>query len=262
MLAGLRPPTIQDRAIGYTVHSCFHSGRPRGLKRPNGVVEPNVYAARHGKTGGHVVIFNERHGDFIGDFACGSKNVPDELLATFVLWMCLATEDELNAPRPDVAEALEVTGLKDRREQLISTLSKGYRQRVGLAQAIVHKPDVLVLDEPTNGLDPMQIRAIRELIARLAKNSTIILSTHILQEIEAVCDRILVMIQGSLVADAPLDELVSSDGVAVSLAPELAGDERVVAKLGAVAGVRAVRRLGRTASVVMLESTKCNDRRG
>jgi ABC-2 type transport system ATP-binding protein len=143
-----------------------------------------------------------------------------------------------------VIEAAEATDLVDRLQDSIATLSKGYRQRVGLAQAIVHKPDVLVLDEPTNGLDPTQIRAIRGLIARLAKSSTIILSTHILQEIEAVCDRILVMIQGSLVADASLDELLTSNAVAVSLASDLADDARVARCLEALDGVVAVTGLG------------------
>ena len=116
----------------------------------------------------------------------------------------------------------------------IGTLSKGYRQRVGIAQAILHRPDVLVLDEPTNGLDPVQIQSIRELIRKLSEDTTIILSTHILQEIEAVCDRVLVMIEGSLVADDPLAELLSSDVVRVSVG---ANATDVEARLASVPGV-------------------------
>jgi ABC-2 type transport system ATP-binding protein len=138
-----------------------------------------------------------------------------------------------------VAAAVSV-GVETHLVRPIGTLSKGYRQRVGIAQAILHRPDVLVLDEPTNGLDPVQIQSIRELIRELSASTTIILSTHILQEIEAVCDRVLIMIEGRLVADEPLSELVASDRVHVSLggAPDLAPG--VESRLSAVAGVRSV----------------------
>jgi ABC-2 type transport system ATP-binding protein len=116
-----------------------------------------------------------------------------------------------------VIKAATATGLMDRLVQPISTLSKGFRQRVGIAQAILHEPDVLVLDEPTNGLDPMQIQAIRELIRKLGERTTVILSTHIMQEVEAVCDRVLILIDGHVAADAPLRELLSSSSIVVSV---------------------------------------------
>ncbi|MCB9663303.1 MAG: ATP-binding cassette domain-containing protein [Alphaproteobacteria bacterium] len=144
-------------------------------------------------------------------------------------------------PAPDlearVAEAVVATGLGDRLLSPIGTLSKGLRQRVGIAQAIVHRPEVLVLDEPTNGLDPTQIQAIRELIRRLGERSTIILSTHILQEIEAVCDRVLVMIDGSLAADAPLAELRGARSIRLGLAP---GATAVASTLAGVPGITSV----------------------
>lgn len=136
-----------------------------------------------------------------------------------------------------VVKAALAVGVEEHLVRPIGELSKGYRQRVGIAQAIVHEPDVLVLDEPTNGLDPVQIQSIRELIRRLSENTTIILSTHILQEIEAVCDRVLIMIEGSLVADEPLADLLASDVVRVSLAADAAGVE---AGLSQVTGVRSV----------------------
>ncbi len=142
-----------------------------------------------------------------------------------------------------VARAVVATGLEDRLLSPIRTLSKGLRQRVGIAQAILHEPDVLVLDEPTNGLDPMQIQSIRTLIRRLGENSTIILSTHILQEIEAVCDRVLVMIQGQLVADAPLAELLAAQDIRLVVA---AGTEGVLAKLGGIDGISEVLAAGHT----------------
>lgn len=150
---------------------------------------------------------------------------------------------EANIPSA-VGEAVVATGLQDRLLDPIHTLSKGLRQRVGIAQAIVHKPAVLVLDEPTNGLDPMQIQAIRTLIKRLGASTTIILSTHILQEIEAVCDRVLIMIQGRLVADKPLRELVHSDRVRFTV-PE--GTADVAKVVGGVDGIIAVSAAGGTA---------------
>jgi ABC-2 type transport system ATP-binding protein len=114
-----------------------------------------------------------------------------------------------------VGRAVERCGLTGVRRQVIGTLSKGYRQRVGLAQAIVHDPAVLILDEPTVGLDPLQIREIRSLIAELAaadqgdSQHTVILSTHILPEVEAICRRVVMIHEGRKVVDSPLAELTS-----------------------------------------------------
>lgn len=106
-----------------------------------------------------------------------------------------------------VDEMVERTGLASHRHKQIGELSKGYRQRVGLAQAMLHNPDVLILDEPTSGLDPNQIVEIRQLIKDLGKEKTVILSTHILGEVEAVCDRAIIINKGRLVADAPIQQL-------------------------------------------------------
>jgi ABC-2 type transport system ATP-binding protein len=104
-------------------------------------------------------------------------------------------------------EMVERTGLSTHRHKQIGELSKGYRQRVGLAQAMLHDPEVLILDEPTSGLDPNQIVEIRQLIKDLGKEKTVILSTHILGEVEAVCDRAIIINRGKLVADAPIQDL-------------------------------------------------------
>ena len=98
-------------------------------------------------------------------------------------------------------EIIELTGLQDEKHKKIGNLSKGYRQRVGLAQALIHDPEVLILDEPTSGLDPNQIVEIRNLISRAGKEKTIILSTHIMQEVEAICDRVIIINKGEIVAD-------------------------------------------------------------
>lgn len=100
-----------------------------------------------------------------------------------------------------VGEMIEVTGLTREQNKKIGALSKGYRQRVGLAQAMIHNPEVLILDEPTSGLDPNQVVEIRNLIKKLGKKKTVILSTHILQEVQALCDRVIIINKGVLVAD-------------------------------------------------------------
>ncbi len=106
-----------------------------------------------------------------------------------------------------VKDVIKKTALTEKATQPINTLSRGYRQRVGVAQAILHNPEILVLDEPTNGLDPTQIQHMRELIAELGETATVIVSTHILQEVEAVCERVLIMRNGHLAVDAKLDDL-------------------------------------------------------
>src|SRR5690606_8954629 len=114
---------------------------------------------------------------------------PEMLVQEYLLMMAELRGVPRERAEHAVGRAVAATGLQDRLLQPIATLSKGYRQRVGIAQAIVHEPQVLVLDEPTNGLDPVQIQSIRELVRRLARRTTVILSTHILQEVEAVCER-------------------------------------------------------------------------
>jgi ABC-2 type transport system ATP-binding protein len=100
-----------------------------------------------------------------------------------------------------------VTGLQKEKHKKIKELSKGFRQRVGLAQAMIHDPEILILDEPTSGLDPNQIVEIRELIKKIGRQKTVILSSHILAEVEATCDRILIINKGKIVADGTADSL-------------------------------------------------------
>jgi ABC-2 type transport system ATP-binding protein len=106
-----------------------------------------------------------------------------------------------------VDDMIDKTGLGREAHKKIGTLSKGYRQRVGLAQAMIHDPDVLILDEPTSGLDPNQLVEIRKLIKDLGREKTVIFSTHIMQEVQALCDRVVIINKGRLVADKAIDEL-------------------------------------------------------
>lgn len=145
--------------------------------------------------------------------------------------------------RQRVAEVLELVGMADRARSLVRSLSKGMRQRVGLAQAIVHDPEVLILDEPTIGLDPHQVQDVRALVRELGKTRTVLLSTHILPEAEQVCDRIIIIDRGRIVAiDTPehlRDHL--QRGVQVFLRVGGRADRREIARLvGAVQGVRSV----------------------
>jgi ABC-2 type transport system ATP-binding protein len=136
-----------------------------------------------------------------------------------------------------LSEAVRATGLKAYLTRPIGQLSKGYRQRVGLAQAILHKPKLLILDEPTIGLDPTQIVEVRRLIGRLAEHSTILLSTHILSEVEAVCSRVIILINGEIRADARLADLEASTDVILILGEQMPG---VADKLRRVEGIHAV----------------------
>lgn len=111
-----------------------------------------------------------------------------------------------------IANCIESVGLGPEQHKKIGQLSKGYKQRVGLAAAILHNPEVLILDEPTGGLDPNQLVEIRELIRQLGKEKTVILSTHIMQEVEAVCDRVAIISKGNLVADDRLENLKKAGG--------------------------------------------------
>ena len=119
----------------------------------------------------------------------------------------IAGTHQINSPAQRIADIIEQTGLGPEQHKKIGQLSKGYRQRVGLAQAILHDPEVLILDEPTSGLDPNQLIGIRQLILDLGKTKTIILSTHIMQEVEAVCNQVIIINKGKIVADDTLEGL-------------------------------------------------------
>jgi len=119
--------------------------------------------------------------------------------------------DVYQVPKSRIEEVIQLTGLTPESHKKIGQLSKGYRQRVGLANALLHNPDVLILDEPTTGLDPNQLMEIRNVIKNVGKDKTVFLSTHIMQEVEAICDRVIIIDKGQIVADKKLDHLVSEN---------------------------------------------------
>lgn len=141
-------------------------------------------------------------------------------------------------PAPSVRRAIEATELESKAFDPISTLSRGYKQRLGVAQAILHEPRFLILDEPTNGLDPGQTQHMRELIKRLSERATVILSTHIMQEVNAVCDRVLILHSGILAVDERLENLRESNRLHVRTAPQ-ADLEQILA---GEPGIRAIHR--------------------
>jgi len=145
-----------------------------------------------------------------------------------------------------VKKMVRVCGLEDVKHKDIGELSKGYRQRVGLAQAMIHNPDVLLLDEPTSGLDPNQIIEIRKLIRDLGKQKTLILSTHILQEVQATCDRVIIINNGQIVADGTTDSLQKKFQGQLKLSLTIkkdpkAGKEKIQSMFESVNGVEKVK---------------------
>ena len=166
---------------------------------------------------------------------------PEMLVQEYLKMMADLREVPAERQTDLISDAVRRTGLQEYLVRPIAQLSKGYRQRVGLAQAILHQPKVLILDEPTSGLDPTQIVEIRRLIKRLAKKATVLLSTHILSEVELTCERVLIITRGELRADAKLAELRASNAaiIAVDGPPN-----EVNAAVAAISGVTEVQQQG------------------
>ncbi|MDN3641336.1 gliding motility-associated ABC transporter ATP-binding subunit GldA [Lutimonas halocynthiae] len=130
-----------------------------------------------------------------------------------------------------IEEVINQVGLIDIKGKKIAQLSKGYRQRVGLAAALLHDPEVLILDEPTTGLDPNQLKDIRDLIKAIGKTKTILLSTHIMQEVEAMCDRVIIINKGNIVADKKLEDLLQDQNQIIQVEFDLNVEEQILLKL-------------------------------
>lgn len=172
------------------------------------------------------------------------ENAPlylDMAVQEYLLMMADLRQIPAEKQRSLLSDAIYSAGLEQHLTRPIGTLSKGYRQRVCLAQAILHKPEVMILDEPTNGLDPNQIVEMRGLINRLAEDATVLVSTHILSEVEATCHRAIIIMDGTIRADAKLDELKASANAVVSI-DKNASD--VESALKTISGVTRVEREG------------------
>ncbi|WP_338731645.1 gliding motility-associated ABC transporter ATP-binding subunit GldA [Mangrovimonas cancribranchiae] len=142
-----------------------------------------------------------------------------------------------NIPKSRIDDVIELTGLTPEAHKTINQLSKGYRQRVGLANALLHDPEVLILDEPTTGLDPNQLIDIRNLIKSIGKKKTVFLSTHIMQEVEAMCDRVIIINKGEIVADKKLKDLRDNQTQTVIVEFDYRVEEAFLLKLPKVSKV-------------------------
>ena len=158
----------------------------------------------HAEVNGHAVLTNKKNVQkSVGYLPEHNPLYLDQYVREYLKF----NANVYNVDKSRVEEVIELTGLTPEAHKTIGQLSKGYRQRVGLANALLHNPEVLILDEPTTGLDPNQLVDIRQLIKGLGKDKTVFLSTHIMQEVEAMCDRVIIINKGEIVADKKLSEL-------------------------------------------------------
>ncbi|BDX37516.1 gliding motility-associated ABC transporter ATP-binding subunit GldA [Tenuifilaceae bacterium CYCD] len=249
----------QQKALD-SVSFSIPTGEVVGLLGPNGAGKSTLMKIITGyikQTNGTVDV-NGRNTlntdfDFRADIGYLPENNPlyvDMYVKEYLLWV--ASIYKLGRTSEGrVKELIDITGIGYEQNKKIGSLSKGYRQRVGLAQALIHNPSVLILDEPTSGLDPNQIIEIRNLITEIGKDKTVILSTHIMQEVEAICKRIIIINRGKLVADGSTNEvraLSSGSGnqILVEFVEEIFED-----KLINIAGVQSITRVDNTSWILV-----------
>lgn len=183
------------------------AGKSTTMRIVAGVIEPD-----HGDVliAGQSVITHRRDAQrHLGYLPEGAPLYPDMTSLEFLRYLCAARNVPRKACQQAIDRVIADARISDVLSRRIATLSKGYRRRVGLAGAILHDPDVLVLDEPTDGLDPIQKQAVRALIARLAKTKAILISTHTLEEVPAMCTRAIIIDRGRVVADGTPEDLAS-----------------------------------------------------
>jgi gliding motility-associated transport system ATP-binding protein len=239
-------PAIQD--VTFSVPK----GQVLGFLGPNGAGKSTTMrilagfismSAGKASIGGYDVERHSREARMRIGYLPETTPLYSEMRVTgFLELMCRLRGVVPSRRRSRVEHAIDACGLEDRRSEIIGRLSKGLRQRVGLAQAIVHEPDVLILDEPTAGLDPAQARATRALINELGREHTVILSSHILPEVAATCERVVIISKGTLVADDTPQRLTERFGTAHRQEIEMllrgeGGAERIEARLRQVDGV-------------------------
>ena len=196
--------TIGDgEIVGLLGHN--GAGKTTIMKMLTGFLEPS--AGSVAINGCDIESDRSRAQSFVGYLPENCPLYPEMTVAAFLDYAAelkgIADGEKVDA----IKEAIAATELQDKIMAPISSLSRGYRQRVGVAQAILHNPKIVILDEPTNGLDPSQIKHMRALIKRLAENATVMISTHILQEVAAVCGRVIIVNRGKVALDKPLSEI-------------------------------------------------------
>ncbi len=213
------------------------AGKTTLMKILTGYIHPSSGTALIG--GRDVLKETDEVQEMIGYLPENAPVYPELTVQSYLSMIADLRNIAADQRRAYISEAIYAVGLEDRLTTPIGSLSKGYRQRVGLAQAILHKPKLLILDEPTNGLDPTQIIEVRHLIKRLSQHSTILLSTHILSEVEATCKRALIIIRGQLKADALLSEMESTSYAQASFT-DIRLQTEIMAVLKKMAGIGGV----------------------
>lgn len=237
--------TIKDgEIVGLLGHN--GAGKTTIMKMLTGFLEPTSGSATI--NGCDIEKDRSRAQSYIGYLPENCPLYPEMTVAAFLDYAAelkgIANGEKTRAIR----EAVAATELAEKLMAPISSLSRGYKQRVGVAQAILHNPKIVILDEPTNGLDPSQIKHMRALIKRLAENATVMLSTHILQEVAAVCGRVIIINRGKVALDKPLSELggggrlrLVTDGAPETVTP-------LISALNIVKGVEALGASGKAAA--------------
>lgn len=211
------------------------AGKTTLIKILTGYLQPDEGQAQ--VDGLDVLTHTEQVQTRIGYLPENAPLYPELTVQSYLLMIAELRQIPVEEQLAHLSQAVRAVGLENHLTRPIGTLSKGYRQRLGLAQAILHKPRLLILDEPTVGLDPTQIIEIRKLIRRLAQHSTILFSTHILSEVEALCDRAIILLNGEIRADARLGDLAGTAGVILVLNAPVAS---LAADLSALPEVQAL----------------------
>jgi len=205
------------------------AGKSTAIKMMTGYLQPDEGAVQI--DGLDVLTHTRQVQARIGYLPENAPLYPEMSVQGYLQMMADLREIRLGQQKERLSEAIYATGLEEHLPRPIGQLSKGFRQRVGLAQAILHRPKLLILDEPTVGLDPTQIVEIRGLIRRLSRHSTILFSSHILSEVEAVCDRVVIIMNGQVKADARLDELSHTTDALLITINRIPGIDRALKKL-------------------------------
>ena len=230
------------------------AGKSTTMKMIAGFLEPNGGSASI--AGIDVQAEPKRAKAKLGYLPEGAPAYADMTPRTFLMFIARIRGFDGSSALARVDAAASRTGLESVWDQRIETLSKGYKRRVGLAQAILHDPDVLIMDEPTDGLDPNQKHHVRELIRDMARDKAIIVSTHILEEVEAVCSRAVVIDKGRIVADGTAEQLQSRMNYhhAVSIRVPATAADALRAALGGLGSIAAVETLGTPNSSIQLRA--------
>ncbi len=216
------------------------AGKSTTMKIISGFLEPTSGEAFIAGHNSHTdPIAARRNLGYLPEGAPAYSDMTVAAFLEFVAGMHGMTKQKANSRLAELAERIHLSGVWNQR---IESLSKGFKRRVGIAQALVHDPDVLVLDEPTDGLDPNQKHEMRELIRSIAANKAIVISTHILEEVEAICTRAIIIAKGRMLADATPDRLMAqAPGMgSIALAVETAEPQRAVDVLAKQPGVQSV----------------------